>query len=227
MAKCQTQGYEKETSRPGFHFCYPCYKSNNPEPEPIDSSTPPQRKSMLRKENEDISSFDEWKNRQRRGMCRYYSQMGKSVLRMNFTLEQRIALKSRYLEQQYLGKLFFSVIVMIGLKIFLATGELEHSKFEGRISYIVNVASGIALTSVALVIILPSFFNRSRGDYFLDNAKPLCILNCEKCDGNGAIGEVICKECNSLGVIFQNIKVGKIAENLVENEQGWSYQSPE
>ena len=227
MAKCQTQGCEKETSRPGFHFCYPCYKSNNPKPEPIDPSTLRQRKFMLRKEDEDISSFDKWKNMQRRRMCRYYSQMGDIALRMNFTFEQRLALKSRYLEQQYLGKLAFSVILMIGLKIFLSTGELEHSKFEDRISYIVNVASGIALTSLALIIILPSFSERSKGDYFLNNAKPLCILNCENCNGNGAIGEEICKECNSFGVIFQNIAVEKIAENLVENEQGWSYQSPE
>ena len=39
MDKCSVDGCEREVSRPGFKFCYPCWKKSNPSPEPIDPET--------------------------------------------------------------------------------------------------------------------------------------------------------------------------------------------
>lgn len=39
MAKCTVAGCDREVSKPGFKFCYPCFKKNNPKPEPVDFET--------------------------------------------------------------------------------------------------------------------------------------------------------------------------------------------
>lgn len=39
MAKCTVAGCEREVSKPGFKFCYPCWKEKNPKPEPVDPET--------------------------------------------------------------------------------------------------------------------------------------------------------------------------------------------
>ena len=39
MAKCTVAGCQRDISKPGFKFCYPCWKKKNPKPEPIDPST--------------------------------------------------------------------------------------------------------------------------------------------------------------------------------------------
>ena len=39
METCTVAGCKNEVSKPGFKFCYPCWKKKNPEPEPIDPET--------------------------------------------------------------------------------------------------------------------------------------------------------------------------------------------
>lgn len=39
METCTAAGCKNEVSKPGFKFCYPCWKKKNPEPEPIDPET--------------------------------------------------------------------------------------------------------------------------------------------------------------------------------------------
>ena len=39
MESCTVAGCEREVSKPGFKLCYPCWKKQNPEPEPIDPET--------------------------------------------------------------------------------------------------------------------------------------------------------------------------------------------
>lgn len=39
MAKCTVAGCDRDVSKPGFKFCYPCWKKNNPKSEPVDFET--------------------------------------------------------------------------------------------------------------------------------------------------------------------------------------------
>ena len=39
MERCTVAGCEREVSKPGFKLCFPCWKEQNPEPEPVDPDT--------------------------------------------------------------------------------------------------------------------------------------------------------------------------------------------
>jgi len=176
---------------------------------------------MGEKEEEDILVSVEWMRSQKSAMSKYLSQMGKLTIINNFTAKQRLALKCNLLAERYIVKIMLIVFSYMVLN-YLLQYYLDKMEFSGPISDLLNDLEAVIWTTTALVVTLSVVIvlieKRSGGDYFLDNARPLCILSCENCDKNGTIGKEICEECNSLGVIFQNIAFEKIAENLAENK---------